>query len=144
MQWACAMVLLVLFMRRYDWESHKEKEPNAVSPGTIKKTVISFAIVVLSISLLFLWHNDDAWTKPAMSWGFVVYIGLLGFWMFSLKFKRYPWLRPRPVCLPDSAAQVGERIAWRCSKHRINGTAIGFLCNTCGAAASPLSAELAF
>jgi hypothetical protein len=76
---------LVLFLRRYDWDLHRETEPNAMSPGTIKKTMSSFAIVLVPISLFFLWHNDDAWTKPAMSWGFVVYIMMLGFFMFFLK-----------------------------------------------------------
>jgi hypothetical protein len=68
---------LVIFLRRYDWELHRETEPNALSPGAMTKIMSSFALL-LPISALFLWHNDDDWTKPAMSWGFVVYIIMLG------------------------------------------------------------------
>lgn len=74
----------MLFLRFYNWEAHKETEPSAVSPRIIKASVSSFAILFLPISLLFLFHNDDEWTKPAMSWGLVVYIMILGVFLTIL------------------------------------------------------------
>ena len=68
----------MLFLRYYDWDSHKESEPDALPPSRIKIIVASYAAILLPLSLLFLWHNDDAWTKPAMSWGLLVYDGILG------------------------------------------------------------------
>jgi hypothetical protein len=54
---------LMVFLRQYDRELHRETEPNAVSPGVITKILSSFAVVLLPICVLFLWHNDDGWTK---------------------------------------------------------------------------------
>ncbi|KAJ3495559.1 hypothetical protein NLG97_g3307 [Lecanicillium saksenae] len=84
-QWLCAMALLVMFLHHYDRERHQETEQNALSPEIIKKTVSTFAAVFLPVAAVFLWQNDEAWTKPGMSWGFVVYVLMLGLIMFVLK-----------------------------------------------------------
>jgi len=73
---------VLLFLRRYDWQLHKETEPDAVSPFIIKITVVSVVTVLLPISVLFLWHNDDDWAKQPMGGNLAVYVVELGFFLF--------------------------------------------------------------